>query len=271
MITIKKGFTLIELLVVIAIIAILAAILFPVFAQAREKARQTSCLSNLKQIGTGLQLYVDDYDETYPAAYNIRPYGYLDYAAFGDDVHALDAPTYKLYPYIKNGSIFVCPSAKQKDLLLRSYYTLNGVNINGSSYNFNGVLYSDGRTLSQIGQPSSLMFAWEANHTRNWDDYTQYPCTIFIFPAPLGNNQFWGVGMLPKWQGNEVHNGGQNIVYADGHAKFGKTGSCTFRNFGVNPASAGLQFGIDDILPNASDDTYTYYNIWQGTYNPQLD
>src|SRR5690242_21003145 len=65
----KRGFTLIELLVVIAIIAILAAILFPVFAQAREKARATSCLSNLKQIGTGCMMYIQDYDETYPLGY----------------------------------------------------------------------------------------------------------------------------------------------------------------------------------------------------------
>jgi prepilin-type N-terminal cleavage/methylation domain-containing protein len=64
----NKGFTLIELLVVIAIIAILAAILFPVFAQAREKARQTSCLSNCKQIGLSLQMYAQDYDETLPNA-----------------------------------------------------------------------------------------------------------------------------------------------------------------------------------------------------------
>ena len=66
----KRGFTLIELLVVIAIIAILAAILFPVFAQAREKARQTACLSNAKQIGTAVMLYAQDYDESFPVQPN---------------------------------------------------------------------------------------------------------------------------------------------------------------------------------------------------------
>src|SRR5712671_1300821 len=68
----RRAFTLIELLVVIAIIAILAAILFPVFAQAREKARQTSCLSNTKQMGLGIMMYVQDYDETFPPAYYYR-------------------------------------------------------------------------------------------------------------------------------------------------------------------------------------------------------
>ena len=71
----NRGFTLIELLVVIAIIAILAAILFPVFAQAREKARQTSCLSNMKQVGLGLLMYTQDYDEQFPRADYTLPVG----------------------------------------------------------------------------------------------------------------------------------------------------------------------------------------------------
>src|SRR6201988_4702864 len=75
----NRGFTLIELLVVIAIIAILAAILFPVFAQAREKARQASCLSNMKQIGLGMTMYVQDYDETFPCnPWNGQPVGTAD-------------------------------------------------------------------------------------------------------------------------------------------------------------------------------------------------
>jgi prepilin-type N-terminal cleavage/methylation domain-containing protein/prepilin-type processing-associated H-X9-DG protein len=96
----RRGFTLIELLVVIAIIAILAAILFPVFARAREQARKTACLSNLKQIGSGILLYVQDYDETLvPVSTGTCPgpdsYGWADL----------------IYPYVKNAQLFDCPSA----------------------------------------------------------------------------------------------------------------------------------------------------------------
>ena len=100
----RFGFTLIELLFVIAIIAILAAILFPVFAQAREKARQTACLSNLKQVGLAATMYAQDYDETFPNT------------EFGGNID--DAHEYywgdMLYPYTKNWQILQCSSADQK-------------------------------------------------------------------------------------------------------------------------------------------------------------
>src|SRR4028118_1628834 len=98
----RSAFTLIELLVVIAIISLLAAILFPVFAQAREKARQTACVSNLKQIGLAVRMYVQDYDETFPIfhAYNsaIPP---------GQPGHK--GVEVELEPYAKSRDIFRCP------------------------------------------------------------------------------------------------------------------------------------------------------------------
>jgi prepilin-type N-terminal cleavage/methylation domain-containing protein/prepilin-type processing-associated H-X9-DG protein len=98
----KRGFTLIELLVVIAIIAILAAILFPVFAQARDKARQASCISNLKQMGLGVIMYANDYDEAYPPG-----------EIWGDVGNApVSSWKHVTYPYTKNLSIYLCPNSK---------------------------------------------------------------------------------------------------------------------------------------------------------------
>ncbi len=96
----RSGFTLIELLVVIAIIAILAAILFPVFAQAREKARSTTCVSNGKQIGMGLMMYAQDYDERFPRVYT---------ASFGVNNGPRDWKS-DINPYVKNVGVFRCPS-----------------------------------------------------------------------------------------------------------------------------------------------------------------
>ncbi len=119
----KKGFTLIELLVVIAIIAILAAILFPVFAQAREKARATTCLSNLKQLGTALILYQDDYDEKLPGGQSY----FNQWVSDGDmgwmwTDQCMGYNGYQCYcygrwcewhmaSYVKNSKMFECPSA----------------------------------------------------------------------------------------------------------------------------------------------------------------
>src|SRR5213083_2078988 len=102
--SVRPAFTLIELLVVIAIIAILAAILFPVFAQAREKARMTACLSNMKQIGLGLQMYAQDYDETLPPGnFAFR---------FNDPTKSPPNFLGSLSPYTKNAGIYICASAR---------------------------------------------------------------------------------------------------------------------------------------------------------------
>src|SRR5919202_535371 len=110
----RSGFTLIELLVVIAIIAILAAILFPVFAQARAKARQASCLSNLKQVGLGLAMYNQDYDETMPSACAWgKAWSHGSAATLSPPLTKVGAPAYIqefLAPYSKNEGIWYCPS-----------------------------------------------------------------------------------------------------------------------------------------------------------------
>ncbi len=160
-----RGFTLIELLVVIAIIAILAAILFPVFAQAREKARSISCLSNLKQIGTGTMMYVQDYDETFPLCWgNVAPVGTWFEA---------------VNPYIKNGvkqnadgkinwgqsgGIWRCPSDSAAGSGIS--YTANG-NIGGAANSQDVNPFVHAKSLAAIQRPAEVLWAAEANKQTN--------------------------------------------------------------------------------------------------------
>jgi len=112
----KSAFTLIELLVVIAIIAILAAILFPVFASAREKARQTACVSNMKQVGLGLMQYIQDYDGTFPGPDEVEP------VAMSQDSQERIPYDLQLMPYVKSVHVFSCPSdAAARSLSLGGY------------------------------------------------------------------------------------------------------------------------------------------------------
>src|SRR5471032_603000 len=99
----RRGFTLIELLVVIAIIAILASILFPAFSRARENARRTSCLNNLKQIGLGVMQYVQDYDEQYPLTRNST-------ATVSTGGTSWGLWRVNTYPYVKSTQVYTCPS-----------------------------------------------------------------------------------------------------------------------------------------------------------------
>jgi len=111
---VRRGFTLIELLVVIAIIAILAAILFPVFARAREKARDASCLSNCKQLGLAARMYCQDYDETFPSARIVPGCPFPDYGASVPFMIAAERTNQGwpnlFQPYVKNTQLFWCPS-----------------------------------------------------------------------------------------------------------------------------------------------------------------
>ena len=142
----RRAFTLIELLVVIAIIAILAAILFPVFAQAREKARAISCLSNTKQIGTALMLYVQDYDERCVLNNNEPP------APLPASMRTASWPDL-LQPYIKNGQVFICPSSTRRGAA--PFDQLISVQGRRNAYCLNNV-YWNNATLGQLFEKSGM-------------------------------------------------------------------------------------------------------------------
>ncbi|MFO8082151.1 MAG: DUF1559 domain-containing protein [Armatimonadota bacterium] len=186
-----RGFTLIELLVVIAIIAILAAILFPVFARAREKARQTSCQSNLKQLGLGIQMYMQDYDET------ILP------ARLGGSPNNV-CWTEMLYPYLNNDQIFICPShstpvtSSGTDGYPKSYglnYEIHTFNTY-HGYSANPIDVWPPVSMAQLKEPAELISAAD-----------------YDFNQP--GVHFHTVDDRVDWRHNEM----ANILFLDGHVK----------------------------------------------------
>ena len=187
-----RGFTLIELLVVIAIIAILAAILFPVFAKAREKARQSSCSSNTKQLSVGILQYLQDYDESFPPNYMgkwadaaINPLGYD--AADGQNYHWWDC---RIVPYLKNMQIWRCPS------------TATAVSY-GNDYGRPAFIYDSVTPL-----PLSK-FQTVAN-------------TIMLGEKGAGGGPY--ILSAQYYACTDRHNSGANYAYVDGHVKWLKTG-----------------------------------------------
>jgi prepilin-type N-terminal cleavage/methylation domain-containing protein/prepilin-type processing-associated H-X9-DG protein len=213
----NRAFTLIELLVVIAIIAILAAILFPVFAQAREQARKTSCLSNLNQMGKSVAMYVQDYDERFP----------MVYGGFGNVARA--AEYLLLYPYIKNVQVWQCPSAgsNENDTWRDSIADYLGVprpNGRRVNYGYNwGVLiyagggllepeqrtsfgqsFQQGRSLASLVAPADVFV-----YSDSYDTYRPTMGIDWILDSYRGASRNSGLR----------HNGRFNVAYADGHAK----------------------------------------------------
>lgn len=253
----RRGFTLIELLVVIAIISILASILFPVFSRARENARRTSCLSNLKQIGIGLIQYAQDFD------------GYMPASQQGATGNLLSWPTI-MYAYVKNEGVFACPSADS---------TAKAVNyLNGSSKPYCGLTdtihgpaaYGDAGDGSTPGNQRVNRLSYGRNliPVGSWTTYTsaqgksgyvttgtttsvheaaveEPATTIHIMDSMTGTSS---AGIEPCGLGNSIrgiqqeirtdrypndtaskvaarHFDGFNILFGDGHAKWRKWGS----------------------------------------------
>jgi len=209
---IASAFTLIELLVVIAIIAILAAILFPVFAQAREKARATACLSNTKQIGIGVLMYIQDYDEQlFFYASNVTPSQSRTGAVIPSSLKDPERWWNVIMPYLKSNAVFTCPSdsgptpsndANSKPTILRSYIACRS---------------AEGLALSQIDDPVETMVV-----TDKWDKASIGTVTDSWIEAFNGDFDFdngAGVDHTRLFKAGNRHQGRANCIMFDGHAK----------------------------------------------------
>ncbi|AIE84439.1 type II secretion system protein [Fimbriimonas ginsengisoli] len=208
----RKGFTLIELLVVIAIIAILAAILFPVFAQAKESAKRTACLSNSRQQGTALQLYLQDEDGMMPTAYQLSATGEYH------DVWNL------LLPYTKNQEIFFCPDRNQRGCTGDPGQPEDSRCI---GYGFN---WGPLQTFTPGDFEGGLMEAydagddWQGARGRN-ESAVLSSAETFAF-GDTHDRTWYTIAlntMLSKFEGTTnhelVHGGKLNMNFVDGHAK----------------------------------------------------
>ena len=271
----RAGFTLIEILVVIAIIGILSAILFPVFSRARENGRKTACLSNLKQLGLAFQQYTQDYRGKYPLTGQYQywergghwitggevvggvetPMGFTDAQkgladptppfAYVDGHQAFPTnPRGALSSYVKSAGIFVCPSAPDK-------------NLKKLSYSMNCAL--GGLSIVRIRAPGDIVLLVDEGNTIN-------------------DGFFWATGSASSTDALfSGHNGGGNLLYADGHAKFfltsevtpdfktRATGAPRFHDRAFGPSGSSLQ---PPDYPNASTLDSCAVSLTAGTVPP---
>jgi prepilin-type N-terminal cleavage/methylation domain-containing protein/prepilin-type processing-associated H-X9-DG protein len=224
----RRGFTLIELLVVIAIIAILAAILFPVFAQARESARQSTCLSNLKQIALAGLMYAQDYDETFvPIGGTIEQKWPAPGRLTRNGVKPVNGWSLNLLPYIKSRDIFQCPSMDQifqgsgdckafNGQRMTNHYAYNAWLGADDSYGIGYVTSPDRKTVlqspltvAQVAQPAGTIMHFHSGSVPPYG--ATWGCVYVTIEMPDFYNK-----IRPRIR----HKNGDNFAFADGHAKW---------------------------------------------------
>jgi len=233
----KRAFTLIELLVVIAIIAILAAILFPVFAQAKAAAKKTSCLSNNKQISLGANMYATDNDDYFPYdrggdpgnTYYGQTYvnGALDPAAPTNWVRSV-------YPYVKSFGVYACPVAIDQD-------KTNGwgcFDSNGKATAFCGSAalnaIAEGKTITAMPEPANTVLVSEKSQSQKvsqsapqWNGYSGNPC-----PNAIGKPYTTACPSGTDGPTTHVNHNGGNFGFSDGHSKYSRKSGMKYSQFG---------------------------------------
>lgn len=215
----SNGFTLIELLVVIAIIAILAAILFPVFAKAREKARQTACLSNMKQLGLSFAQYTSDYDELYPCG-NDQTIGSSSYGRGWFK---------QIYSYAKSHGLQSCPDDPTTSTSVNTFVLSYGFNFHLTSSK-PGSGFTGPSLESKLTSPSATVMVCEIQGNKvdvETSGYIEQQSSTVTgkdgpyFSGTMATGVFPGrsFGVIGTPDGT-VHTGGSNFLAADNHAKW---------------------------------------------------
>lgn len=252
----RRAFTLIELLVVIAIIAILAAILFPVFAQAKMAAKKTSCLSNLKQHSLAFIMYAGDNDDT-SVRQGLDPGGWIYwFAGSGKDLGFMDPTEYQnwgreTFPYVKSLPMYISTGApKDPD---PNYGYRDKAGAGNGSYAANGAVL--GLSLTVFADSANTIYLQSKNTTTR--EAIVQPTPLYPLGAPYIAN-----GIDISWVGATFGKGG-NYAWCDGHAKYRPRNGINFRNFGIYGTVHCYQPGCVDV-PNTTNmhDPLVNANYW---------